>query len=64
MSSMKKVLIVNVAQELCVMYFIEASAKPKFDHRSRIFELDPCDGYSKVCLVYSGTKLGLFTLSS
>ena len=44
-----------------MMYCTEVSAKPKFDHRSRIFELDPCDGYSKVCLVYRGTKLGLFT---
>jgi len=42
------------------MYYIDSSAKPKFNHRSRIFELDPCDGYSKVCLVYHGTKLGLF----
>ena len=38
---------------------VETIVKPKFDHRSRIFELDACDGYSKVCLVYRGTKLGL-----
>ena len=32
---------------------------PKLDERSRIFELDPCDGYGKVCLVYRNTKAGL-----
>jgi len=42
--------------------FVDAPEKPKFDHRSRIFELDACDGNCKVCLVYRGTKLGLFTL--
>lgn len=28
--------------------------KPSFDSRSRIFELDPCSGNGKVCLVYKG----------
>ncbi|ELU13486.1 hypothetical protein CAPTEDRAFT_228643 [Capitella teleta] len=32
---------------------------PHWDHRSRIFELDPCDGYGKVCLVYRNTAQGL-----
>lgn len=32
---------------------------PKFDERCRIFELDPCDGYGKVCLVYHNTKQGI-----
>ncbi|XP_064620032.1 tubulin polyglutamylase complex subunit 2-like [Lineus longissimus] len=32
---------------------------PHFDSRSRIFELDPCDGHGKVCLVYNGTKTGI-----
>jgi len=33
-------------------------SRPKFDQRSRIFELDACDGYGKVCLVYHNTKQG------
>ncbi|KAK2154245.1 hypothetical protein LSH36_273g02001 [Paralvinella palmiformis] len=32
---------------------------PRFDHRSRIFELDPCEGYGKVCFVYRNTKPGI-----
>lgn len=32
---------------------------PRFDNRSRIFELDPCQGYGKVCLVYLDTSPGL-----
>ncbi len=31
---------------------------PHFDQRSRVFELDPCDGHGKVCLVYKETKPG------
>lgn len=34
-------------------------SRPKFDQRSRIFELDACDGYGKVCLVYHNTKQGI-----
>ncbi|XP_022109629.1 tubulin polyglutamylase complex subunit 2-like [Acanthaster planci] len=32
--------------------------KPHFDTRSRIFELDPCQGTAKVCLVYRNTRPG------
>lgn len=32
---------------------------PHFDQRSRIFELDPCQGHGKVVLVYKDTKPGL-----
>lgn len=32
---------------------------PKFDHRSRIFELDACEGFGKVCFVYTNTKPGI-----
>ncbi|XP_078616408.1 tubulin polyglutamylase complex subunit 2-like [Branchiostoma floridae x Branchiostoma japonicum] len=33
--------------------------KPHFDSRSRIFELDPCEGTGKVCLVFKNTKPGV-----
>ncbi|XP_007535471.1 tubulin polyglutamylase complex subunit 2 isoform X1 [Erinaceus europaeus] len=33
--------------------------KPHFDSRSVIFELDPCSGHGKVCLVYKRGKPGL-----
>ncbi|XP_038072481.1 tubulin polyglutamylase complex subunit 2-like isoform X1 [Patiria miniata] len=36
----------------------DVPAKPHFDTRSRIFELDPCRGIAKVCLVYRNTKPG------
>jgi tubulin polyglutamylase complex subunit 2 len=36
-------------------------SKPTFDHRSHVFELDPCDGYCKVCLVYKNVKLGVLS---
>ncbi|KAH3834213.1 tubulin polyglutamylase complex subunit 2-like isoform X2 [Dreissena polymorpha] len=32
--------------------------RPSWDTRCRIFELDPCDGYGKVCLVYKENKTG------
>ncbi|XP_069819369.1 tubulin polyglutamylase complex subunit 2 isoform X2 [Dendropsophus ebraccatus] len=32
--------------------------KPHFDSRNAIFELDPCDGNGKVCLVYKKHKPG------
>lgn len=32
--------------------------KPHFDSRSLIFELDPCNGNGKVCLIYKHTKPG------
>ncbi|XP_071794943.1 tubulin polyglutamylase complex subunit 2-like [Asterias amurensis] len=33
-------------------------SSPHFDRRSRIFELDSCQGIAKVCLVYTDTKPG------
>ncbi|XP_042634703.1 tubulin polyglutamylase complex subunit 2-like [Cyprinus carpio] len=33
--------------------------KPHFDSRSRIFELDPCNGNGKVCLVYKNCTSGV-----
>lgn len=35
--------------------------KPHFDNRCKLFELDPCDGYGKVCLVYKDIKAGVTT---
>lgn len=35
--------------------------KPTFDNRCKIYELDPCDGYGKVCLVYRESKAGMCT---
>ncbi|XP_064609475.1 tubulin polyglutamylase complex subunit 2-like [Liolophura sinensis] len=32
--------------------------KPRFDSTCKLYELDPCDGYGKVCLVYKGCKIG------
>jgi len=32
--------------------------KPTFDARCKIYELDPCDGFGKVCLVYKESKTG------
>ncbi|XP_066021529.1 tubulin polyglutamylase complex subunit 2-like [Pocillopora verrucosa] len=32
--------------------------KPHFDNRCKVFELDPCDSYGKVCLVYKDIKAG------
>lgn len=32
--------------------------KPHFDSRSLIFELDPCNGNGKVCLVYKHAEPG------
>ncbi|CAB1354175.1 unnamed protein product [Coregonus sp. 'balchen'] len=34
-------------------------AEPHFDSRSRIFELDPCSGNGKVCLVYKDCTEGV-----
>ncbi|XP_029436967.1 tubulin polyglutamylase complex subunit 2 isoform X2 [Rhinatrema bivittatum] len=33
--------------------------KPHFDSRNLIFELDSCNGYGKVCLVYKVSKAGV-----
>lgn len=32
---------------------------PHFDERSRNFELDNCNGFGKVCLVYKNAKAGV-----
>ena len=32
--------------------------RPHFDSRSKVFELDPCGGFGKVCLVYNDLKAG------
>lgn len=32
--------------------------QPRFDNRSRIFELDSCNSFGKICLVYLDTKPG------
>lgn len=37
---------------------IEGKEKPCFDSRFKLFELDPCDGYGKVCLVYRESRTG------
>ncbi|XP_074644589.1 tubulin polyglutamylase complex subunit 2-like [Tubulanus polymorphus] len=34
-------------------------ARPRFDARSRLFELDPCEGHGKVALCYKNTKAGV-----
>ncbi|XP_030623265.1 tubulin polyglutamylase complex subunit 2 [Chanos chanos] len=36
----------------------ESQEKPNFDSRSRVFELDPCNGNGKVCLVYQNCSPG------
>ncbi|XP_062574536.1 tubulin polyglutamylase complex subunit 2-like isoform X1 [Saccostrea cucullata] len=33
--------------------------KPTFDNRCKVFELDPCDGYGRVCLVFKESKTGM-----
>ncbi|KAK3753503.1 hypothetical protein QZH41_017993 [Actinostola sp. cb2023] len=35
--------------------------KPHFDGRSKVFELDSCNGCGKVCLVYKNIKAGVTT---
>ncbi|MEE6457808.1 hypothetical protein FKM82_000041 [Ascaphus truei] len=40
------------------------SVKPHFDSRNVIFELDPCNGNGKVCLVYKTSKPGVATLDA
>lgn len=32
--------------------------RPTFDSRCKVFELDPCDSFGKVCLVYRESKTG------
>nr|XP_061814644.1 tubulin polyglutamylase complex subunit 2-like [Nerophis lumbriciformis] len=41
-----------------------ATTLPHFDSRSRIFELDSCDGNGKVCLVYKNTTTGVVAQQS
>lgn len=38
--------------------------KPSFDSRNLIFELDPCNGNGKVCLVYRNVKKGVVSLDT
>ncbi|XP_046576680.1 LOW QUALITY PROTEIN: tubulin polyglutamylase complex subunit 2-like [Haliotis rubra] len=38
---------------------ISGIEKPTFTGRNRLYELDSCDGYSKVCLVYKEAKAGV-----
>ena len=43
---------------LGVNLFFVGFEKPTFDSRCKIFELDPCDSFGKVCLVYRESKTG------
>lgn len=44
---------------LTVSYcFCVGQEKPTFDNRCKVFELDPCDGYGRVCLVYKESRTG------
>jgi hypothetical protein len=36
---------------------------PLFDEQSRNFEIDNCNGFGKVCMVYKASKPGLFQLN-
>ena len=40
--------------------FYKGHIKPHFDNRCKVFELDPCDGFGKVCLVYKDIKAGMW----
>lgn len=54
-------LKVKLSFELVTLCFADAengAEKPHFDSRSRIFELDPCAGNGKVCLVYKNCSEG------
>ncbi|KAL5005397.1 hypothetical protein ScPMuIL_018853, partial [Solemya velum] len=43
----------------CNHFFSSAGLeKPSFDNKCKIYELDPCDGYGKVCLIYRDNKPG------
>jgi len=35
---------------------------PHFDGRSRVFEIDSCSGFGKVCLVYRKSTPGISTI--
>lgn len=37
---------------------VSGQEKPTFDNRCKVFELDPCDGYGRVCLVYKESRTG------
>ena len=43
---------------ISLTYFCLGLEKPTFDNRCKVFELDPCDGYGRVCLVYKESKTG------
>lgn len=57
----------SVSYDFSLMLFTKQFAdndKPKlphFDGRARIFELDPCNGYGKVCLVYRKATPGVLS---
>ena len=44
-------------EKLFLCYFV-GHVRPHFDSRSKVFELDPCGGFGKVCLVYNDLKAG------
>lgn len=44
------------------VFFSTGFERPTFDSRCKIFELDPCDAYGKVCLVYKESKTGKVNL--
>ncbi|XP_031551944.1 tubulin polyglutamylase complex subunit 2-like [Actinia tenebrosa] len=39
----------------------QGHVKPHFDNRCKVFEVDPCDGSGKVCLVYKHIRAGVTT---
>ena len=53
---MTKILFLN--QIISFTLITAGHVKPHFDNRCKVFELDPCDGHGKVCLVYKDVKAG------
>lgn len=53
-----EVLVSSINRLLCFVFW-PGGAKPRFDSTCKLYELDPCDGYGKVCLVYKGCKIGM-----
>lgn len=52
-------LILNMPLDLVCLTAFSGHIKPHFDNRCKLFELDPCDGHGKVCLVYKDIKAGM-----
>ena len=50
------ILVLN--QTISFTLITAGHVKPHFDNRCKVFELDPCDGHGKVCLVYKDVKAG------